>query len=118
MCCSGHPGDPPLHTNLKLVIWQHILPHDNRQPGAGVKAAMRDIAGLQDGRSAHLIHLTHADQYEQATGHSTDQVEPLSCPAISEMKLSSTYLRKACSFDRHTESSAFLIPIAAPLDSR
>ena len=43
-----------------------ILPHDHRQLGAGLQAAVRDLARLQDGRPLDLLHLAHADQHEQA----------------------------------------------------
>ena len=38
----------------------------SRQPGAWVQAAVRDLAGLQDGRPADLLHQPHAHQHEQA----------------------------------------------------
>jgi len=27
--CAGHSGDSSIHTNIELVIRQHVLPHDN-----------------------------------------------------------------------------------------
>ena len=62
----GRSGDPPLHPDLQLVQRQHLLPHDHREPGAGLQAALRDLPGLQDGRPAHLLHQPHAHQHEQA----------------------------------------------------
>ena len=38
----------------------------SRQPGAWLQAAVRDLAGLQDGRPADLLHQPHAHQHEQA----------------------------------------------------
>ena len=38
----------------------------SRQPGAWFQAAVRDLAGLQDGRPADLLHQPHAHQHEQA----------------------------------------------------
>lgn len=36
----GHPSNAPIHENIELVIWQHLLPHDDRQPSAGVQVAV------------------------------------------------------------------------------
>ena len=63
---SGCPGDTPIYSNFQLVIGQHLLPHDHRQLGAGLQAAVRNLARLQDGRPLDLLHLAHADQHEQA----------------------------------------------------
>ena len=64
--CKGGAGDPPVHAYLQLVQRQRLLPHDDREPGARVQAAVRDQPRLQDGRPAHELHLAHAHQHEQA----------------------------------------------------
>ena len=61
--CLGHP---PLHEDFELVERQHLLPHDDRQFGPRIEAALRDVPGVQDGRLAHFLHLSHADEHEQA----------------------------------------------------
>ena len=60
----GCPGDAPIHAHFELVLWQHVLPHDNRQSGERIQAAVRDLPWLQDGRPAHELHLAHAHQHE------------------------------------------------------
>ena len=62
----GRPGDPPLHPDLQLVVWQHLLPHDHREPGAGQQTPLRDQPGLQNGRPSDVIHLPHVGKHEQA----------------------------------------------------
>lgn len=61
----GYSRNTSIHKNLELVIRQHVLPHDNRQSGARLEAPLRDLVGLQDGRPAHFLHITDADQHEQ-----------------------------------------------------
>lgn len=61
---AGNPRDQPVHQNQQLVLGQHVLPHDHRQPGAGLQAAVRDLPRLQDGRPTDVIHLPYVDQYE------------------------------------------------------
>lgn len=61
----GHSGHPPVHAHFQLVLGEHVLPHDDRQPGARIEAALRDVPRLQDGRPAHVLHFTDADQHEQ-----------------------------------------------------
>ena len=65
----GGSRDAPVYPDFQLVLRQHLLPHDHRQPGAWLEVALRDVVGLQDGRPAHLLHLAHADQHEQAEVH-------------------------------------------------
>ena len=37
---SGRPGHSSLHQDIQLVQWQHLLPHDHRQPGQGLQAPL------------------------------------------------------------------------------
>ena len=62
----GHPSNTPIHENIKLVVWQYLLPHDDWQPRAGLQVAVRNLLGLQDGRPSDVIHLPHAYEHEQA----------------------------------------------------
>ena len=45
----GRSGHSSIHQDLQLVQWQHLLPHDHRQPGQGLQAAVRDVSRIQDG---------------------------------------------------------------------
>ena len=78
--CTGGAGDPPVHAHLQLVQRQRLLPHDDREPGARVQAAVRDQPRLQDGRPAHLLHQPYAHQHEQAEDHQ-GQVNSPQCSA-------------------------------------
>ena len=62
----GRAGDPPVHPDLQLVEREHVLPHDHRQPGARLEAAVRDQSRVQDGRPPDQLHLSHAHKHEQA----------------------------------------------------
>ena len=56
---SGIVGDTSFHADIQLVIGQHLLPHDNRQPGPRLETALRDLFRLQDGRLADLLHFSN-----------------------------------------------------------
>lgn len=62
----GDFGDASVHAHFQLVVGQHVLPHDDRQPGARLQVVVRNGARLQDGRPADLLHFPHARQHEQA----------------------------------------------------
>lgn len=70
---TGHTYHSSLYKNLQLVVWQHLLPHDDREPRARLEALVRNLIRLQDGRSLDLLHFADADEYEQAT-HDTNQI--------------------------------------------
>lgn len=36
----GNSGDASVHSHIELVVGQHVLPHDDRQPRARLKAAV------------------------------------------------------------------------------
>lgn len=36
----GNSGDASVHPHIELVVGQHVLPHDHRQPRARLKAAV------------------------------------------------------------------------------
>lgn len=67
---AGHPRHAPVHAHLQLVVGQRVLPHDHRQSGARLQAAVRHPARLQDGRPAHVVHRPDAHQHEQAADNS------------------------------------------------
>lgn len=67
----GHTGNSSIHQNLELVVREHVLPHDYREPRARLQVALRDVSGLQDGRPAHLLHLPDAHQHEQTEVHAS-----------------------------------------------
>ena len=73
---SGYSRDVSLQQDFQLVQWQHLLPHDRRQPCQGLQAALRDRAGLQDGQLADLLHLLHGGEHQQTedgAGQSHDE---------------------------------------------
>jgi len=59
-----------------LVLGQYIFPHDHRKFGEGLETVMRNVARLQDGRSADFIYLVDVDQYEQKSNHTSQLVKP------------------------------------------
>lgn len=69
----GHIDHTSLYKNLQLVVRQHLFPHDDRKSRARLEALMRNLAGLQDGRSLDFLHLVDAHEHEQAT-HDTNQI--------------------------------------------
>lgn len=71
---SGHTDHTSLHKNLQLVVRQHLLPYDDREPRARLEASVRNLVGLQDGRPTDLVYFADAHEHEQAT-HDTNQVE-------------------------------------------
>lgn len=70
---TGHTHHSSLYKNLQLVIWQYLLPHDDRKPRARLEALVRNFIGLQDGRSLDLLHFANAHEHEQAT-YDTNQI--------------------------------------------
>lgn len=46
LCLAGYTRNASLYAHLELVIGQYVFPHDNRQFGAWLEAAVRNIAGL------------------------------------------------------------------------
>ncbi len=62
----GRAGHPSVHEDFQLVLWKHLLPHDNRKSGPGFEIALWNIFGLQNGRPANLLHFSDVDQHEQA----------------------------------------------------
>jgi len=71
--CTGHTHHPSLYKNLQLVVWQYLLPYDDREPCARLKTFMRNFIGLQDGRSLDFLHFINAHEHEQAT-YDTNQI--------------------------------------------
>lgn len=69
----GHTNHSSLHENLQLVVRQHVLPYDDREPRTRLEASLRDLARIQNGRPPDLLHIADAHEYEQAT-HDTNQM--------------------------------------------
>ena len=42
----GAACDAPVHADIQLVFGQHLLPHDDRQLGARLETALRNVSRL------------------------------------------------------------------------